>query len=101
MSRRWSHKPRPPHYLHLVHPIHDVEHLLEDSLQAEVHLQPEPPLLQQLQQVLPQPDHVVLPRRDAFDVMVTLRLQLLGHGNHRLQQQREKRRMREMFKCVS
>lgn len=69
-------------HLHLVHPVHDVKHLLEDSLQAQVHLQPLSPGLQQLQQVVPQPHHVVFTSCDAFDVVVVLCLQLLRHSNH-------------------
>lgn len=70
--------------LHLVHPVHDVEHLLEDTLQAEVHLQPLPAGLQQLQQILPQAQHVVFARRDSLDIVIVFSLQLSGHGHHRL-----------------
>lgn len=71
-------------YLHFIHPVHNVEHFLEYLLQPQVHLEALPPGPEQLQQVLPEPDDVVLPRRDALDVVVVLRFQLPGHGHHGL-----------------
>lgn len=70
--------------LHLVHPIHDMEHLLEDSLQGQVHLQSLPASLEQLQQALPQMDDIVLPGQDAPDAVVPLHFQFFGHRDHDL-----------------
>lgn len=56
-----------------------MEHLLEEVLQGEVHLQALAPGSQQLQELLPEPQDVVLPPVDALDVVVALQLQLLGH----------------------
>ena len=47
-------------YLDFLHPVEDVEHLLEDPLQVECHLEAHAASSQQLQQVLPQSQHVVL-----------------------------------------
>lgn len=71
-------------YLHLIHPVHNVQHLLENLLQTEVHLQSLSPRPEQLQQILPEADNVVLSRSDAFDIMVIFSLKLLCNRNHGL-----------------
>ena len=50
-------------HLVLLHGVQDVEHLLEVLLQLETQLQPHTAGPQQLQQVVPQPQHVILPAR--------------------------------------
>lgn len=70
--------PESSSYLHIVHPADDVQHLLEDPLQRQVLVQASSPGLEQLLQVVPQAQHVVLAHVDPLGVVVTLGLQLLG-----------------------
>ncbi|TNN56517.1 hypothetical protein EYF80_033243 [Liparis tanakae] len=62
----------------------DVQHLLEDPLQGQVLVQPRPAGPQQLLQVVPQAQHVVLARVDALGVVVALGLQLPGDAHQHL-----------------
>lgn len=55
-----------------------MQHLLEDALQRQVLVQAAPAAPQQLLQVVPQPQDVVLAHVDPLGVVVALRLQLLG-----------------------
>lgn len=61
-----------------------MQHLLEDPLQRQVLVQASAPRLQQLLQVVPQTQHVVLAHVDPLGVVVTLGLQLLGDVHQRL-----------------
>lgn len=65
-------------HLDPVHPINAMQHVLEELLQVQRLLQPLAPGPQQLLQVVPQAQDVVLAGRDALLVMVVLQLQLLG-----------------------
>jgi len=60
--------------LQLIHTVQDVRHFLEAMLKLKAKLEPLPPGPEELQQVLPQPQHV-----DAHNLVVVLRLKL--HGN--------------------
>lgn len=71
-------------HLHLIHPVHDVQHLLEDSLQAQVEFQSLASSFQELQEVVPQPQNIVFAHRDTLDVMVVLSLQLRGYSHYHL-----------------
>lgn len=71
-------------YLHVIHPVDDVKHFLEDPLQCEVLVQTPPTGLQQLLQVIPKTQDVVFTYVDPFGVMVTLGLQLLRDVDHGL-----------------
>lgn len=65
-------------HLDLVHPVDAVQHVLEELLQRQGRLESLAPGLQQLLQVVPQAQDVVLAGRDALLVVVILLLQLLG-----------------------
>lgn len=80
----WSCSQGTSTHLHLIHPVHNVQHFLENLLQPKVHLQPLSPCPEQLQKILPQADNIVLPCSDAFDVMVVFSLKLLRHRHHGL-----------------
>lgn len=71
-------------HLDLIHPINTVQHVLEELLQGQGGLQPLSPGSQQLLQVAPQTEDIVLPGNDALLVMVILLLQLLGQVLQRL-----------------
>lgn len=65
-------------HLDLIHPVDTVQHVLEELLQCQGGLEPLSPGSQQLLQVAPQTEDIVLPGTDALLVMVILLLQLLG-----------------------
>lgn len=71
-------------HLDLIHPVDTVQHVLEELLKCQRGLKPLSPGSQQLLQVAPQTEDIVLPGNDALLVMVILLLQLLGQVLQRL-----------------
>lgn len=65
-------------HLDLIHPVDAMQHILEELLQGQGRLKPLAPGLQQLLQVVPQAQDVVLAGCDALLVVVILQLQLPG-----------------------
>lgn len=84
--RAWQ-EVAPRAHLDLIHPVNAVQHVLEELLQCQGGLKPLAPGPQQLLQVAPQAQDIVLAGRDALLVMVVLLLQLLSQvlqGSHPL-----------------
>ncbi|KFD65475.1 hypothetical protein M514_22401, partial [Trichuris suis] len=70
--------------LQFVHPIKNVNHVLEDSLYDHAELESNASGHQQFQQQIPKLEHIVFALVDALNVVVILSFQILSNCNDRL-----------------
>lgn len=69
-------------YLHVCHPVHNVAHLLEQSLEVTMGIQTLSACSQKLFQILPETQHVISSCEYTPHIMVAFHLQLLGNSLH-------------------